>query len=101
MIFTGTANIFHSQALRIFGGLWLLVMTVIVYGYSGLLISCLTIPEMTKPIETLEDVAASKDVTLHINPDGLAGFGHAVMVRKWLIKYIILIPIVYRSELNL
>ena len=76
-------------------------MTVIVYGYSGLLISCLTIPEMTKPIETLEDVAASKDVTLHINPDGLAGFGHAVMVRKWLIKYIILIPIVYRSELNL
>jgi hypothetical protein len=55
-------------------------MTVMVYGYTGLLIASLTIPEMTKPIETLEDVVASNDqVVLYINPDGLAGFGRAVM----------------------
>jgi hypothetical protein len=59
--------------MRIFGAFWLLMMTVIVYAYSGLLISCLTVPTMTKPIETLQDVADSKDITLHINPGGLSG----------------------------
>lgn len=71
---------FNHNSIRIFGGLWLLVMTVMVYGYSSLLIASLTIPEFTKPIETLEDVANSKDVTLYINPDGLGGMGRAVMV---------------------
>ena len=53
-----------------------------VYAYSGLLISCLTVPTMEKPIETLEDVAASEVVTLQINPDGLSGLGKLVMVIK-------------------
>ena len=68
--------------MRIFGALWLLVMSVMVYAYSGLLISCLTVPTMEKPIETLEDVAASEVVTLQINPDGLSGLGKLVMVIK-------------------
>lgn len=65
--------------MRIFGALWLLVMTVLVYAYSGLLIGCLTVPLMTKPIETLEDVAASTEVILRINPNELSGLGKAVM----------------------
>lgn len=65
--------------MRIFGAFWLLMMTVLVYAYSGLLISCLTVPTMTKPIETLQDVADSKDITLQINPDGLSGLGKTVM----------------------
>ena len=36
-------------------------------------------PTWTKPIETLDDVAQSKDVILYINPDGLGGFGKAFM----------------------
>ena len=69
-------------ATDIFGALWLLVMTVMVYAYSGLLIGCLTVPLMSKPIETLEDVAASSEVVLHINVnnDLLAGMGKSVMV---------------------
>jgi hypothetical protein len=35
---------------------------------------------MTKPIETLEDVAASREVVLRINPNELSGLGKAVMV---------------------
>lgn len=54
-------------------------MTVLVYAYSGLLIGCLTVPSMIKPIETLEDVAASSEVVLHINPTELSGLGKAVM----------------------
>ena len=79
MICAGCANPFRRHALRIFGALWLLVMTVMVYGYSGLLISSLTIPTWTKPIETLQDVAASSDVNLYIPPDGLGGFSKAVL----------------------
>lgn len=55
-------------------------MTVMVYGYSGLLISCLTVPTWTKPIETLEDVAASKEVILRIPTDGMGGLSKAVTV---------------------
>jgi hypothetical protein len=54
-------------------------MTVMVYAYSGLLVGCLTVPTMTKPIETLEDVAASTEVVLQIDPKELAGMGKAVM----------------------
>ena len=74
--------------MRIFGAIWLLMMTILVYAYSGLLISCLTVPKMTKPIETLEDVAASTDITLQINPDGLSGLGRAVMVIIYLFSTI-------------
>jgi hypothetical protein len=64
-------------------------MTVMVYGYTGLLIASPTIPEMTKPVETLEDVVASNDqVVLYINPDGLAGFGKAVMASLIVFLYI-------------
>ena len=81
-ISTGYRNPFTRNGLRIFGALWLLVMTVMVYAYSGLLIGCLTVPLMSKPIETLEDVAASSEVVLHINVnnDLLAGMGKFVMV---------------------
>ena len=85
-ISTGYRNPFTRNGLRIFGALWLLVMTVMVYAYSGLLIGCLTVPLMSKPIETLEDVAASSEVVLHINVnnDLLAGMGKSVMVsNEW------------------
>ena len=77
----GYSNPFTRNSLRIFGSLWLLLMTVMVYAYSGLLVGCLTVPTMTKPIETLEDVAASKEVVLQIDPKELAGMGKAVMAR--------------------
>ena len=73
------SNPFHRNAMCVFGAFLLLMMTVLVYGYSGLLISSLTVPKMAKPIETLEDVAASHDVILFINPD--QGLGKRVMVQ--------------------
>ena len=71
-------NYIHSIAWCL-GALWLLVMTVMVYGYSGLLISCLTVPTWTKPIETLDDVAASSEVILYIPLDAMGGFSKAVL----------------------
>ena len=77
-------NPFNRNGLRIFGASFLLMMTVMVYGYSGLLISCLTVPTYTKPIDTLEELAASKDVILYITQDkmSLGGFSKAVLVHN-------------------
>ena len=82
---TASSNPFIRNGLRMFGALWLLVMTVMVYAYSGLLIGCLTVPLMTKPIETLEDVAASTEVVLRINPKELSGLGKAVMASRTIV----------------
>ena len=96
-ISTAYHNPFTRNGLRIFGALWLLVMTVMVYAYSGLLIGCLTVPLMSKPIETLEDVAASTEVVLRINPKELSGLGKAVMASRTIV---FMLYILY-SKLNL
>ena len=87
----GYNNPFTRNSLRIFGSLWLLLMTVMVYAYSGLLVGCLTVPTMTKPLETLDDVAASSEVVLQIDPKELAGMGKAVMASYHLIVLFILL----------
>ena len=98
--YTASSNPFTRNSLRIFGSLWLLVMTVLVYAYSGLLVGCLTVPAMIKPIETLEDVAASTEVVLYINPTELSGFGKAVMESLiyvfFFFDYFIIFNVVFR-----
>lgn len=46
---------------------------VLVNSYSGIVISSLTVPKMMPPIETLEDLAASKDVEIIVRHDTLIG----------------------------
>lgn len=64
-------NMIHVSRLsfRILVGSWLLVATVLVYSYSSTVVSHLTIV-VTKPhINSLEDLAASKDVGLLLLAD--------------------------------
>lgn len=64
-------NMIHVSRLsfRILVGSWLLVATVLVYSYSSTVVSHLTIV-VTKPhINSLEDLAASKDVELLLLAD--------------------------------
>ena len=75
----GVRSPFKRTTLRVAGGLWLLSITVLINVYSSLLTSSLTVPQQAKPpIETLEDVANSKDFTLYLNPD--LELGKTVMV---------------------
>jgi len=46
---------------------------VLVNSYSSIVISSLTVPKMVPPIETMEDLAASKDVEIIIRHDTLIG----------------------------
>ncbi len=46
---------------------------VLVNSYSSIVISSLTVPKMMPPIETLEDLAASKDVQIIVRHDTLIG----------------------------
>ncbi|XP_046635987.1 glutamate receptor ionotropic, delta-2-like isoform X2 [Daphnia pulicaria] len=70
-IMTNQGNMIHVSRLsfRILVGSWLLVATVLVYSYSSTVVSHLTIV-VTKPhINSLEDLAASKDVELLLLAD--------------------------------
>ncbi|EFX79932.1 hypothetical protein DAPPUDRAFT_103895 [Daphnia pulex] len=70
-ILTLQGNTIHASRLsfRILVGSWLLVATVLVYSYSSTVVSHLTIV-VTKPhINSLEDLAASKDVGLLLLAD--------------------------------
>ncbi|XP_046447218.1 glutamate receptor ionotropic, delta-2-like [Daphnia pulex] len=70
-IMTNQGNTIHVSRLsfRILVGSWLLVATVLVYSYSSTVVSHLTIV-VTKPhINSLEDLAASKDVGLLLLAD--------------------------------
>ncbi|XP_046636084.1 ionotropic receptor 93a-like isoform X2 [Daphnia pulicaria] len=51
-------------SFRVLVGAWLLIVTVLVNSYSGTVISYLTVPKMKPPINTFEDLAASKEVEL-------------------------------------
>ena len=74
----GVRSPFKRSTLRIAGGVWLLLMTVLIYSYSSLLISSMTAPQTTPPMETLEDVANSKGFVLYLNPD--SELGKTIMV---------------------
>ncbi len=51
-------------SFRVLVGAWLLIATVLVNSYSGTVISYLTVPKMKPPINTFEDLVASKEVEL-------------------------------------
>ncbi|EFX69520.1 hypothetical protein DAPPUDRAFT_258443 [Daphnia pulex] len=64
---------FDRNSFRILAGFWLLGAMVLVNSYSGIVISSLTVPKMMPPIETLDDLAASKDVEIIVRHDTLIG----------------------------
>jgi hypothetical protein len=71
--FLGCREAFDRNSYRILAGFWLLGAMVLVNSYSGIVISSLTVPKMMPPIETLEDLAVSKDVEIIVRHDTLIG----------------------------
>lgn len=54
-------------------GCWLLGAAVLVYGYSSVLVSSITIPKQMPSINTLEDVLSHPDISLIIRTDTYIG----------------------------
>ncbi|EFX69521.1 hypothetical protein DAPPUDRAFT_258444 [Daphnia pulex] len=73
LISTDSTEAFDRNSFRILAGFWLLGAMVLVNSYSGIVISSLTVPKMMPPIETLDDLAASKDVEIIVRHDTLIG----------------------------
>lgn len=49
--------------MKVLSAVWLLALTVLVNSYAGTVISALMVPSMIPPIESLEDLVKSDDVT--------------------------------------
>lgn len=61
------------MAFRFLVGIWVLVAMVLVNCYSGSVTSYLTVPRMIPPINSFEDLAASKDVGVVLLSDTIIG----------------------------
>ena len=71
---------FAVHSFRILVGCWLLATSVLVYGYSSIVVSALTVPKLKPAINTFEDLAANSDVGLILRGDMVVG--QQVLVRK-------------------
>jgi hypothetical protein len=71
--FPGCREAFNRHSFRILTGIWLLGAMVLVNSYSGIVISSLTVPRMKPPIETLQDLATSKETGIVLRYDMTMG----------------------------
>ena len=62
-----------QHSFRILNGIWLLAAVVLVNSYSSTIVSFLTLPKMKPAINTLVDVAASKEIGLLLREDHMLG----------------------------
>ena len=61
------------HSFRVLAGFWALVGMVLVNSYSGIIISSLTVPKMKPSVESLQDLAVSKDVGVILRSDTVIG----------------------------
>ncbi len=60
---------YAQNSFRILAGCWLLGALVLVNSYSSIVVSSLTLPRMKAPINSFEDLAANKEVSLLLRND--------------------------------
>ncbi|XP_046454702.1 glutamate receptor ionotropic, kainate glr-3-like isoform X2 [Daphnia pulex] len=60
-------------SFRVLAGAWVLCAMVLVNSYTGIVTSALTTPKMKQPINTLEELAASKEVKIVLRSDTAIG----------------------------
>ena len=68
-IFSGDYLPYYQYSFRILVGFWLLAALVLVNSYSSIVVSSLTVPKMKPAINSFEDLAASKEVSLVLRKD--------------------------------
>lgn len=54
-------------------GSWLLAASVLVYGYSSIVVSSITLPNQMPTVNSLEDVVSHPDVSLIVRTDTYIG----------------------------
>ncbi|XP_045036265.1 glutamate receptor ionotropic, kainate 3 isoform X2 [Daphnia magna] len=69
----GGREVFSYLSFRIMVGIWVLCATVLVNSYTGIVISSLTTPRMKPAINSFEDLAASKEVSIILRHDTAIG----------------------------
>lgn len=70
-----------KHSVRIALSLWLLGSTVVVNVYSGTLMSSLAVPKLQPAVNSLEELAESKDLVLTFNANSV--ISQIVMVRAY------------------
>ena len=65
----GIYSPYAQHSFRILAGCWFLAALVLVNSYAGILASSLTLPKMKPAINSLEDLAASEDISLVLRED--------------------------------
>lgn len=63
----------NKTSMAVFFGFWLLGISVLIYGYSSLIVTSLTVPAMNPAINTLEDLLTSRAVSIVIRPEMYMG----------------------------
>ena len=58
-----------SRGSKIIVGIWCLMTVVLANGYAGTLFSFMSVTKLEQPINSLEELASSKDVTLLTQSD--------------------------------
>ena len=61
----------QRSSYRLLVGFWLLAATVLVNSYSGTLVSSLTMTKLKPTVNSLEDLAASSDLTMTVNVNSI------------------------------
>ena len=75
-----------SRASYIVVGMWCLVTVVLANAYGGVLFSFLSVTKLEQPINTLEELGNSKEVTLLIQ-------NHMELADRFLVRRLFLIKI--------
>ena len=88
MRFAGEYLPLARHSFRVLVGCWLLVAVVLVNSYSCIVVSSLTVPTVHPAINSLENLAASNDVSLIIRKDYALGQQILAIINKICIFHI-------------
>lgn len=69
----GGREAFRRGSFRLLTGVWVLCAMVLVNSYTGIVTSSLTTPKMKPSIDTLEELAASKEIGVVLRSDVSTG----------------------------
>ena len=73
----------NRNSFRVLAGFFLLGAMVLVNSYSGIVISSLTVPKLQQSIDSLEELAESKEVGVLLRYD--TSIGEKILVFKWIL----------------
>lgn len=77
----------RSRGSKLLVGIWCLICVVLANGYSGTLFSFLTLTKLEQPVNSLEELANSKDITLMMQGDSPLAERFLVRKKLWQLNF--------------